>query len=73
MRNNNKIQIAKFVKERIENQSKIVGGEGDLPGGGGDPGTDPGGGGSCPIACQCIYTQSNGCINGSGNQTGPGN
>lgn len=80
---NNKIKIAKFLANKVNNLEKITGG--DMV----DPNlvssvlgasvmqgfqapeivTND----SCPINCSCSATQSNGCIQGSGVKTGTGN
>lgn len=67
----NKIKIAKFIDNKINNANKIIGGGSNIPGTG--SGTTPNPSHGCPISCSCSATQSNGCISGPGVLTGEGN
>lgn len=66
--NYNKIKIAKFIDNKINNANKIIGGDSNIPG----TGTIPNPSQSCPINCTCSSTESGSCINGHGVSTGEG-
>lgn len=71
--NYNKIKIAKFIDNKINNSNKIIGGDSNIPGAGTNPNPNPNPFHGCPINCSCSATQSDGCISGPGVSTGEGN